>query len=83
MARINEFEAVSGESTTVHGPVGCGYRSFSFGGEKYLQLDTYGSAHRAIPGKVSQSIQLDRAGALALCRILLETFPGLTRDLDP
>ena len=27
-------------------------------GNKYLQIDTYGSEERAIPGKVSQSIQL-------------------------
>lgn len=82
MARIVEFRPVPGEASAAHGPVDCGYRSFSSGGEKYLQLDTYGSPHRAIPGKVSQSIQLDRAGAAALCRILMEAFPGLTGELN-
>ena len=30
---------------------------FERDGKSYLQLDTYGSADRKIPGKVSQSIQ--------------------------
>ena len=41
-----------------------------------LQLETYGSDDRAIPGKVSQVIQLDEAGARELKRIIERAFPG-------
>ena len=36
-------------------------------GEKFLQIDTYGSSSRAIPGKVSQSIRLSK---LAFAQLL-------------
>jgi hypothetical protein len=43
----------------------------------YLQLDTYGSQQRVIPGKVSQTIQLDVQSARELKRLLERTFPGI------
>ena len=67
------------EKNQVHEPVECGYRMFSVRGDRYLQLDTYGTDHRAQPGKVSQSIQLDEGAAEELLRLLLLTFPGLSR----
>ena len=79
MAKIATFFEVPTESTKVHGDVECGSRVFSANGALYLQLDTYGSNERAIPGKVSQSIQLDRDGAEALAAILERAFPGVSR----
>lgn len=58
MARIAAFHEVAAETNRVHLGVECGYRMFAVGEERYLQLDTYGSPDRVIPGKVSQSIQL-------------------------
>ena len=61
----------------VHGEVECGYGTFEDRGRRFLQLDTYGSADRAIPGKVSQTFHLDEEGARELKKLLLESFPGL------
>jgi hypothetical protein len=46
-------------------------------GITYVQLDTYGSCERHIPGKVSQSIQLDESGAAELTRIFGRAFSSL------
>ncbi|BAN04378.1 hypothetical protein YM304_40640 [Ilumatobacter coccineus YM16-304] len=45
------------------------------GADRVLQIETYGSADRAVPGKVSQVIQLDRSAALALKAIIERAFP--------
>ncbi|MBX9760117.1 MAG: hypothetical protein K2Y29_15165 [Beijerinckiaceae bacterium] len=39
-----------------------------------VQIDTYGSADREIPGKQSQTIQLGREAAEQLYRILRDTY---------
>jgi hypothetical protein len=71
MALVTEFEKVSKERYSVHGPVECSYMIFTApGGKRYLQLDTYGSRERQIKGKISQSIQLDAAAATELKRII-------------
>jgi hypothetical protein len=44
-----------------------------------LQLDTLGSRDREIPGKVSQSIQLDEEGARQLLEFIVRAFPTLER----
>ena len=43
-------------------------------GSPIVQIDTYGSADRAIPGKQSQTIQLGREAAEQLYRILGDTY---------
>lgn len=82
MAKIVEFHPVAAEKNSIHGGVECGYRVFAVSGEQVLQLDTYGSRDRAMPGKVSQSIQLDEAAAEEVVRIILEAFPGLRRSFE-
>ena len=66
-----------GKRGRVHGEVDCGYTIFAVAGRDYLQLDTYGSPNRSIPGKTSQSIQLDRASARQLKALIQRTFPGV------
>jgi hypothetical protein len=83
VAKINEFHEVALDSTRIHEGVNCGWRIFSAGGERILQLDTYGSEARKIPGKVSQSIQLDESAARQLIEIVLRAFPGVKRTIDP
>jgi hypothetical protein len=79
VALIASFEPIgAGATGRVHGEVNCGWAIFESGGQRYLQLDTYGSRTRAIPGKVSQSIQLDEMGARELVRLLAKAFPGVT-----
>lgn len=81
LARITRFEE-SGPVTSgrVHTEVECGYRIVNSGGQVLLQLDTYGSDQRQIPGKISQSLQLDADAALTLVRIVLTAFPGLREE---
>ena len=43
-------------------------------GSKYLQIDTYDSVDRAIPGKVSQSIQLSPNTVEQLKKIFENNF---------
>jgi len=57
--------------------VECGWNAADVGGRKLLRLETYGSADRELPGKRSQSLELDEAGARELLDILRRTFPGL------
>jgi hypothetical protein len=78
MVLITSFvPAGAGNRGRVHGAVECGYSAFESGGKQYLQLDTYGSNERAIPGKVSQTIQLDESAALRLKGLIEQTFPGI------
>ena len=78
MALVRRFSQVTaGERQRVHGEVECGFSTFERGGNRYLQLDAYGSPERAIPGKVSQTIQLDETGARDLKHLLARTFPGI------
>jgi hypothetical protein len=80
MARIVSFkELEAGKRSRPHTEVECGYAIVSVDGQTLLQLDTYGSDEREIPGKVSQSIQLDRSAAERLGQILERAFPGLGR----
>ena len=76
VALIEKFELRPIEPHRVHGGVICGYASSRVGGHLILQLETYGSTERKIPGKVSQSIQLDEAAAAELKAIIDRTFPG-------
>ena len=77
MALVREFVHAPKDENRVHEEVECGYLSFTARGETYLQLDTYGSKHRKLTGKVSQSIQIDAAAARELMGLLRKTFPGL------
>ena len=77
MALIRKFEARPIEPKRIHDDVECGYVAATVNGRRILQLETYGSPDRKIPGKVSQSIQLDEASARELKRILERSFPGI------
>jgi len=55
----------------VHESVDATYTSFlDSNGEKYLQIDTYGTDNRKIKDKVSQSFQFDRATGEFLIELL-------------
>lgn len=77
MALIRTFEHRPSANLAVRSEVDCGWRAGDAGGRQILHLETYGSAARAIPGKVSQSIELDQAGAEELLRIIKKAFPGV------
>jgi hypothetical protein len=76
VARIVRFQELPNE----HRPrfsteVECGYKVATVNGKKMLHLETYGSAEREIPGKVSQSIQLDEGAARELAKLIRLVFP--------
>lgn len=77
MAFISRFEMRPLEPSRVHDEVLCGYNAVVIGSRRILQLETYGTANRQIPDKVSQSLQLDEEGARELKAILDKTSPGL------
>jgi hypothetical protein len=79
MARVKEFVPDRANSKTHPTLVECGWQVVGTADGPLLQLNTYGSDTRASGKKVSQTIQLDRAAAEELMRILTTTFPGLSR----
>jgi len=74
MAQINSFERLSMERHTAHDPISATYTAFDLNGDKYLQIDTYGRETRDVPGKKSQSIQLNERSARELVIILKDHF---------
>lgn len=62
-------QAISGTGT--HREVDCTFSIISNAdGTRSLQLDTYGSKTRKIPGKKSQSLRFDNAALAALKKII-------------
>ena len=82
MARIEleSIRRVDKERNTVHSKVCATYSIFNEADEKYIQIDTYGSADREIPGKISQSIQFDHETAQFLLDLFIKEY-GLLVEL--
>lgn len=57
MALVTEIREKEVPSGGKHLPVDCTFDVVVSDGAKYLQLDTYGSRGRKLPGKKSQSIR--------------------------
>ncbi|WP_096154054.1 methionyl-tRNA formyltransferase [Bacillus sp. FJAT-45066] len=77
MAKINfrSVKEIEKERNTVHNEVDATYTSFTDRmGNKYFQVDTYGSKDRQFQGKISQSFQIEEKSALELIRILMSEF---------
>jgi hypothetical protein len=75
MALITSFDKLTVDRTRVQPTqVECRYGSFERNGQRYLVLETSGSDDRKMPGKVSQTMQLNAASARELGRIR-QTFP--------
>jgi hypothetical protein len=74
MALVRQFEMKAMERNSIHEEISATYTAFHNSGRTFLQIDTYGRSDREIPGKKSQSIQLDEQGAEALFKILKKEF---------
>jgi hypothetical protein len=62
MAIVNKITHQALERDSVHSEVECTYDVVTGkDGQRFLQLDTYGSKERQIKGKKSQSIRLSQA----------------------
>jgi len=77
MALVIKFEEKPSSSASYRSETECGYRIVDFRGKTILHLETYGSSTRAIPGKISQSLQFDVASARELHTLLERAFPEL------
>ena len=71
---LNHMDRIEKQRNTIHEKVYTTYTVFEHDGNKYVQLDTYGRVGREIPGKISQSIQLDRETAVYLVELLKAEF---------
>ena len=71
---INNIEKIEKTRNTIHERVYTTYTTFESGGNKYLQLDTYGRISRDNPEKLSQSIQVNKETARYLISLLKSEF---------
>ena len=71
---INKIEKLSKDRNTIHEKVYTTYSSFDSDGSHYVQIDTYGRSDRESPGKISQSIQLDKESAEYIFNLLKIEF---------
>ncbi|MDH6269273.1 hypothetical protein M2360_004700 [Rhizobium sp. SG_E_25_P2] len=74
MALVRDFKRKEMGRNSLHKEIDATFSVFGDGDAKVLQIDTYGSETREMPGKKSQSIQLDRLGAERLLKILRTEF---------
>ncbi len=74
MALIRKFEHKSMERNSIHKEIGATYSIFERDDRVFVQIDTYGTDDRSIPGKKSQTIQVDETGAHRLVDILRRAF---------
>lgn len=74
MALIAHFIEQSRERYTTHHPIDATYYVLGDGEAKLLQIDTSGRSDRENPGKLSQTIQLDKSSARALFDIIGKEF---------
>lgn len=71
---LDKFTKLDKDRNTIHSRVLATYSAFEVRGEKYLQIDTYGNSDREMPGKISQSFQLDRTTAKYLVNLITKEF---------
>ena len=74
MALVRKFDKLDSERNQLQEEVEAKYAVFERDGKGFVQINTYGRATRENPGKLSQTIQLDRQGAEALVAILRKAF---------
>ena len=71
MALVKKFDEKTIEHPSLHGETSATYSVITNeDGRKLLQIDTYGSENRQIPGKISQSLQFGPEGIEELKKIL-------------
>lgn len=70
MALISTITHKPLQTISKHTEVDCTYTVVEVEGEKQLQLDTYGSVTRDIPGKKSQSLRLNSQAIRQLKEII-------------
>jgi hypothetical protein len=70
MAIVRKLDRITLEHGSPHFEVNCTYSIIQADDGKSLQIDTYGSAHRKMPDKKSQSIRFSPEAISQLRKIL-------------
>jgi hypothetical protein len=78
MGLVTRFVRGRDPSPNYRTKVVCGWNFEERDGQVLLRLETYGSSGRAVPGKRSQSLEIDRHRAEELVRIINTAFPGIS-----
>ncbi len=71
---IENIERIEKERNSIHEKVYTTYSVFEKDNKRFLQIDTYGRNDRENPGKISQSIQVDKMAAKSIVRLLIREF---------
>ena len=74
MALIRRFRPLELERKQLHEEVEARWAAYDIDGAGFVQINTYGRPDREMPGKVSQTIQLDGTAARELVSILQRAF---------
>lgn len=74
MAIVRKFTEEPASRETKHSECAGKLRAIETGGEKFIQIDTYGSAEREIPGKISQSLRLSESAVQQIIRMAARHF---------
>jgi transposase-like protein len=78
---LNTIKQLEKERNLVHEKVVTTYTVFGDDRKKYVQIDTYGKSDRALPEKISQSIQFDRETARFLVKLFMKEY-GFSIDVS-
>ncbi|MBQ8172336.1 MAG: hypothetical protein IJ034_00145 [Mailhella sp.] len=71
---FNQIEKIDKQRYNLHDEADASYSIFEKNGNKYFQIDTYGSSKRILSNKISQTIQLDQNSVKALVTLLKKEF---------
>lgn len=74
MAVVREFAERELNGSNPHSEVEATVSLVEVDGEKFVQIDTYGSNNRAMPGKVSQSLRLSKSALDQLVQLAEKHF---------
>jgi hypothetical protein len=74
VARVNKFVEVRSRSLPHPTEVDVRHQVVDTGGEKYLQITTFGSKFRETRPKPSQTLQFDKKAAARMIELLRRTF---------
>jgi hypothetical protein len=77
MAIVTGFHRVAKDRIGRAKQTQCGFAPIELDGTEYLLIESYGASDRKIPGKISQSLHLDRDRAMELKALLEQRFPGI------
>jgi hypothetical protein len=78
MALVQKIESRQKDIRTVHNTTTCTFSLYTNdAGDRFVQLDTYGSEDREVGGKVKQTLQFNEESAARLMEIFREVYPKL------